>query len=203
MDKYAFFNGEVSLGYYDESTPGMSTLWNWAAQFALADNFFPSVMSDAPTNQLYLVAANDNDNPHTIHPFFPPCNTLQKASTGYTFQHVGDQLAASGFTWGWYHENLGQCGSYVPQQNPFQYFTDTHDSPNLRDLSRFTSDLNSGNLPPVSFVQPGPAHSMHPAPGVPIASGINWLDGFIRQIQASSVWSNAAIIVIWDTSGGW
>jgi phospholipase C len=203
MDKYAFFNGEVSLGYYDESTPGMSTLWNWAAQFALADNFFPSVMSDAPTNQLYLVAANDNNNPHTIHPFFPPCNTGQKASTGYTFQHVGDQLAANGFTWGWYHENLGQCGSYVPQQNPFQYFIDAHDSPNLRDLSQFTSDLNSGNLPAVSFVQPGPAHSMHPAPGVPIASGINWLDGFIRQIQASKVWSKAAIIVIWDTSGGW
>ena len=203
MDKYAFFNGSVSMGHYDNTTAGMSTLWGWAQQFALADNFFPSVMSDAPTNQLYLVAAEDNNNPASIDPFFPPCNTEVAATAGYTFPHVGDQLATKGLTWAWYQENLGVCGSYVSQENPFQFFTDTHASTNVRDLTKFSTDLSSGNLPTVSFVQPGPAHSMHPALGVAVTNGITWLDGFIRQVQAAPQWANTAIIVIWDSSGGW
>ena len=201
MDKYAFYNGDTSMGHYDSTTPGMSTLWNWTQQFALADNFFPSVMSDAPTNQLMLFAADDNDNSGVLQPFFPPCNTDVTASAGYTFQHVGDQLAAKGLTWAWYQENLGDCTRYVPQENPFQFFTDSHASPNVRDFTRFAGDL-AASPPTVAFIQPGPAHSMHPGSGPP-ANGIDWLDGLIRQVQASSVWNNAAIIVIWDTSGGW
>ena len=77
MDKYAFFNGAVSMGHYDNTTTGMSTLWNWAQQFALADNFFPSVMGDAPTNQLYMVAADDNNLPNSIDPFFASVKNCQ------------------------------------------------------------------------------------------------------------------------------
>ena len=201
MDKYAFYNGAVSMGHYDNTTPGMSTLWGLAQQFALADNFFPSVMGDAPSNQLYLVAADDNNTPGTLQPFFPPCNTQVKASSGYTFQHVGDQLTTKGMTWAWYQENLGDCTSYVPQENPFQFFTDSHASPNVRDFSKFAGDL-AASPPTVAFIQPGPAHSMHPGSG-PVANGITWLDGLIRQIQASAIWQHAAIVVIWDSSGGW
>jgi phospholipase C len=203
MDKYAFFNGVTSMGHYDSTTPGITTLWSWAQQFALADNFFPSVMGDAPSNQLYLVAADDNNTPATLQPFFPPCNTLVKANAGYTFSHVGDQLNAKGLTWAWYQEDLGNCSAYVPQENPFQFFTDSHSSASVRDLTSFTPDLASPNMPAVAFVQPGPPHSMHPAPGIPVSNGITWLDGFIRQIQSSPIWANSAIVVIWDTSGGW
>jgi len=202
MDKFAFYNGITSMGHYDNTTPGMSTLWGWAQQFALADNFFPSVMSDAPTNQLYLVAADDNNDPNLLQPFYPPCNTQVKATAGYTFQHVGDQLTAKGKTWAWYQEDLGNCSLYVPQENPFQFFTDAHDSPNVRDFSKFAADLGSGNAPTLMLVQPGPTHSMHPGSG-PITNGITWLDGFIRQVQASPIWPNAAIVVVWDSSGGW
>jgi phospholipase C len=202
MDKYAFFNGVTSMGHYDNTTPGMATLWGWAQQFALADNFFPSVMGDAPSNQLYMVAADDNDTPGTLQPFFPPCNTQVKASSGYTFSHVGDQLVGKGLKWGWYAENLNDCNLYVPQENPFQFFTDAHSSANVKDFSSFATDLSSGNLPAVSYIQPAPAHSMHPGSG-PVANGITWLDGFIKQIQASPVWTNTAVIVVWDSSGGW
>ncbi|HKD78194.1 MAG TPA: alkaline phosphatase family protein [Candidatus Angelobacter sp.] len=203
MDKYAFYNGDVAMGHYDNTTQGMSVLWGWAQQFALGDNFFPSVMADAPTNQLYLVAADDNNTPTSIDPFFPPCNTaVAVAKAGYTFQHIGDQLATKGLTWAWYQENLGVCTSYVSQENPFQFFTDSHDSPNVRDLSKFAADITSATPPTVAFVQPGPTHSMHPGGGA-ITNGINWLNSFVQEIQGSPVWSNAAIIVIWDSSGGW
>jgi len=202
MDKFAFFNGVTSMGHYDNTSPGVGTLWSLAQQFALADNFFPSVMGDAPSNQLYLVAADDNNDPGTLQPFFPPCNTEVKASAGYTFQHVGDQLAAKGLTWSWYAEDLNNCSFYVPQENPFQFFTDSHSSSSVKDFSAFATDLNSGHLPAVSYIQPAPAHSMHPGSG-PVGNGITWLDGFIKQVQANPAWNNTAIIVIWDSSGGW
>jgi phospholipase C len=203
MDKFAFFNGDISMGHYDNSNPGVATLWSWAQQFALADHFFPSVMGDAPSNQLYLIAADDNNFPFTINPFNGPCTSPVTTTAPYTFQHVGNQLSAKGLNWAWYHEQLGVCGSYVPQENPFQFFMPATPSPNMRDLSSFSSDLNSGSFPSVAFVQPNPVHSMHPNTGVPLTAGTNWLDGFIKDIQASPVYQKAAIIVIWDSSGGW
>lgn len=203
MDKYAFYNGDVSMGHYDNTTPGVSTLWSWAQQFALADNFFPSVLGDAPSNQLYLIAAQDNNDPNSIEPFFGPCNAGGTAPGPYTFQHVGNQLTAKGKTWAWYQENLGVCGDYVSQENPFQFFGPGTPSATIRDLSSFSSDLNSGKFPTVAWVQPSPIHSMHPNTGVPLTDGTTWLDGFLHEIQSSPIYQNAAIIVIWDSSGGW
>jgi len=202
MNQFALTSGDNAMGYYDSSTPGMSLLWSWAQQYALADNFFPSAMGDAPSNQLYLIAANDNNFSFSIQPFYGPCNTLTTTKGPYTFPHVGDQLAAKGLSWSWYHESYGDCSHYVSQENPFQFFTSSQNSPNLKDLAAFTTDLNAGRLPSVSFVQPGPLHSTHPAAGLAIASGLKWLDGFIRQVQASPVWPTSAIVVIWDASGG-
>lgn len=203
MDKYAFYNGDVSMGHYDNTTPGVSTLWNWAQQFALADNFFPSVMGDAPGNQLYLIGAQDNNNSSSIQPFFGPCNSGTTVSAPYTFQHVGNQLAAKGITWAWYHEDLGVCTEYVSQENPFQYFTPGTPSATIRDLGSFSTDLNSGKFPALALVQPNPIHSMHPNTGVPLTDGTTWLDNFLHEIQSSPVYQKAAIVVIWDSSGGW
>jgi phospholipase C len=201
MDKFAFTNGDNTMGHYDATT--MGTLWGWAQQFALADNFFPSAMGDAPSNQLMLVAADDNQFPFSVQPFFGPCNTGITTKQPYTFQHVGDQLASKGLTWAWYHEKLNQCGNYVSQENPFQFFTDSHGTPNVKDLSAFSTDLASGNFPAVAFVQSDARHDMHPALGVPVTEGITWLDGFLKSIQASPIWNNAAVVVVWDSSGGW
>ena len=203
MDKYAFFNGDVSMGHYDNTTPGVDSLWSLAQQFALADHFFPSVMGDAPTNQLYLIAAQDNNNPTTINPFFGPCTSPVTATSGYTFQHVGNQLSAKGLGWSWYQEDLGVCGNYIPQENPFQFFIQGTASPTMRDLRSFSTDLTSGQFPAVTFVQPSPTHSMHPNTGVPLTDGTTWLMSFIQEIQGSPVYQKAAIIVIWDASGGW
>src|SRR5690349_5115029 len=35
MDKFAFTEGDNSMGYYDNSIPGIQTFWNYAQQFAL------------------------------------------------------------------------------------------------------------------------------------------------------------------------
>src|SRR5215470_10600753 len=54
MDKYAWENGNLAMGYYDSSSSGaaadgqqygVGTLWNYAHQYALAGNYFASAMA--------------------------------------------------------------------------------------------------------------------------------------------------------------
>jgi phospholipase C len=204
MDKYAFYNGDMSMQYYDNTIPGVDKLWSWAQQYALGDEFFPSVMSSAPANQLYMIAAADNNYVYAIEPYYGPCNTTGVvANAPYTFTHVGDQLNAANITWAWYQDNYGQCSlGYISQQNPFQFFTDSHNAANVQDGSNLYKALPSGNIPAVSFLQPSPAHSTHPGSGS-VTNGLTWLDSFIKSVQASPAWPDTAIVIIWDESGGW
>jgi phospholipase C len=202
MDQFAAVNGRLAMGFYDNTTPGVDKLWGWAQQFALADNFFAPALADAPSNQLYLVAASNNDFPFGVQPFFPPCQRQNSVSKPFTFPNVGDQLTQKNVSWGWFAENYGVCGSYSPLQNPFQYFTSTQSSVHLQDFSSFRGHLSRGTVPAVSFIQPNGSHTMHPGAGN-ITRAAEWLDRFVRDVQSSTIWPEAAIVVVWDSSGGW
>ena len=203
MDQFALNNGALSMQYDDNSIAGVDKLWSWAQQFALADNYFNSVLSSAPASVLYMISASDNNFPFGVQPFYGPCNQPDAAAQPFTFPNVGDQLTQKGIDWGWFHENYGQCGNgYIQQQNPFQYFTSTQNTPNLQDLNAFEAKLAAGTLPPVSFIQGNPNHSTHPGSGS-VTKALDWLDGLLQRIQASSAWPTVAVVVVWDESGGW
>jgi len=202
MDKFASVEGTNSMGYYTSSMTGIGALWTLADNYALNDHFFSSVMSNAPSNPLYLVAASDNNFAFSVQPFYGPCNQPDPAAQAYTFQNVGDQMNAANISWGWFNENYGACGAgYVPVQNPFQYFTSTHGAAQIQDLSAFYTKLNAAALPAVSFVQPSDLHGGHPGSGT-ITQSLNWLNDFVTQVKASPEWDSTAIVVIWDEGGG-
>ncbi|MGH9516650.1 MAG: alkaline phosphatase family protein [Terriglobales bacterium] len=228
MDKYAFENGDESMGYYDNTSIGsandgqqfgVNTLWNYAQQYALADKFYASAMASEPSNMLYMTAAGvgTGSDPYG-YPQLDACSAAlyqQNQSAGasmtppLTFQNVGDQLSAAKVSWAWAQEYFsneqnGSCLHYVPQENPFQYFQTTANSANVQNftLADFESQLSAGTVPSVMWVNPSPGHSMHPGQGN-IANGIEWLDNFIQAVKNSSAWTNTAIVVIWDESGGW
>src|SRR5581483_12117987 len=194
-------NGDQTMGYYDGTTPGIARLWSYAQQFALADNYFQSVMGEAPSNQLYMVAADDNNMFQQVQPAFGPCNPPDKFAQPYTFTNVGDELSQKDIPWAVYQENYPTCGLFNPEHDAFQYFTSTNNSSHIQDFSQFNAQLGNGTLPAVSFVIPGPGHDLHP--GSPIVPAANFLDQFIHQVQASSAWPNVAIVVTFDTGGGW
>jgi len=203
MDGFARRIGNTSMGYYDSSIMGMDRLWSLAGQFALADHFFSSAAGSAPTNPLYLVAASDNNFIFSVQPSYGPCQKPDAAAQPFTFPNVGDQLTSKNITWTWFHENYNQCGlGYVATQNPFQYFTSTQNSDHIQDTSNFFAEIDNNTLPSVTFVQPGPVHSMHPGSGEMFV-GLNWLADMVQRVQASPGWSETAIIVIWDEGGGW
>jgi phospholipase C len=201
MDGFAARIGPTSMGYYDSTTTGMTTLWNYASQFALADNYFSSVLSSAPAQGFYLVSATDNGKSFSTQPVYGPCEQPDAAAYANTAPNVGDQMTTKNVGWGWYQENLGVCGSYVPQQNAFQYFTSTHDAPNIQDYGAFVTQLNGNKVPSVSFIQMSPSHSGHPGSST-ISASITFLDQFVQKIQASQIWDSTAIFVMWDEGGG-
>jgi len=228
MDKYAWENGDESMGYYDNTSIGtandgrqfgVNTLWNYAQEYALAENFYASAMASEPSNMLYMTAAGlgTGSDPYG-YPQLDACSATlyqQNQSIGatmtppLTYQNVGDQLSAAKISWAWSqeffsNEQNGTCTHYVPQENPFQYFQTTANSANVQNftLANFESQLSAGTVPSVMWVNASPGHSMHPGQGN-IANGIEWLDNFVQAVKGSDVWANTAIIVIWDESGGW
>lgn len=228
MDKYAFENGDISMHYYDNTSIGttadgqqfgVDTLWNYAQQYALADNFFAGAMASEPSNMLYMTAADTSTGSDPYgYPQLDACTAglfQQNQSSGanitppLTFMNVGDQLTTSKVSWRFYQEFFsnqqnGSCTHYVPQESPFQYFQSTANSANVQNftMSGFNSMLSSGTLPSVMWVQPSPSHSMHPGQGS-IADSVEWLDNFVQAVKSSNIWADSAIIVLWDESGGW
>ncbi len=203
MDKFAYYIGDLAMGHYDNTIPGVDKLWSWAQQYALAENYFPAVMSTAPANPMYMISASDNNFPYSVQPYYGPCQKPDAAAKPATWKNIGDQLSAAHIGWAWFHEHYGQCGNgYIPQENPFQYFTSTQNGPHIQDLTYFYTDLTNGTVPPVSYINPDPTHDGHPGSGS-FTTAMDWMDGFIRKIQASSIWPNCAIVILWDEAGGW
>jgi phospholipase C len=224
MDRYAYENGDMSMDYFDDRSIGtatdgtrygVETLWSYARQYALADNFFAAAMASEPANGLYMTAASvGSGNDAYGFPRLDACGVADfKSDTSpgksldpaLTFENVGDQMTAKGVSWAWYQENFHvTCVDYVPQENPFQYYKSTANSSHVRDftMAEFSSTLASPSAPQVMWIQPKPEHSMHPGAGN-IANSIEWIDTLTQTVQASKMWANTAIIVLWDESGGW
>lgn len=226
MDQYAATNGALSMDYYDNTSIGtaldgrqfgVNTLWGYAQQYSLADNFFASAMASEPSNMLYMVSAQPGADPYG-YPQLDACSTAlyqQNQNNGatiappITLPSVGDQLTGEKVSWGFFqewfsNEQNGTCTHYVPQENPFQYFQSTANGGNVQNFTMpgFQSMLSSASLPAVMWVQPSPGHSMHPGQGN-IANGVEWLDDFVQAVKSSSSWPSTAIMVLWDESGGW
>ncbi len=202
MDKFAFYNGDIAMGYYDSTTPGVATLWQLAQQFALADHYFGSVVGEAPTNQLYMVAAADLNQTFDVQPAYGPCQIADASAQPYTFPNVADQLSAANLGWGVFQQGFGDCTVFMGIHNPFQFFTSTHDSSNVQDYSSFASEAQNDILPAFSLIIPDSKHDMHPG-SAPITNAIDFVQTLVQQVQASPVWNSTAIIVTFDTGGGW
>ena len=225
MDKFAFTEGDLAMQYYDSSLSGnatdgkpygISTLWGYAQQYALADNFFMSAMNSEPSQELYMVAATvDSNHTSSALPFYDPCSAIEQQKNGgnianpLTETNVGDQLTAKQVPWAYAEINYvnsqnGTCTDYVPQENPFQYFTSTANSEHVQNftMASFKTELSDGSLPSVLWIQPDGAHDMHPGGGN-ILDGIEWMDEIVQAVKASNVWPNTAILVLFDESGGW
>jgi phospholipase C len=195
-------NTTVAMGHYDNTITGVDLFWSYAQQYSLADNFFMPEAAAQPNNGIMMIAAVDTGHDYGSPPMFGPCSKpADPTAVALTTKNVGDEMNDAGVTWGWFHEKYGVCADYSPPQNPFQYFTDMQNSPNLQDIEGFYSELDNGTLPSVSFLVPGGTHNCHPGNSSITACG-SYIDDLIREVQNSPKWSETAVLVLWDEGGG-
>jgi len=180
----------------------------------------------------YLTRLNYHPNPECIRNAYYIVNnynpgyygTGQVAFTGgpndFTVppskeNNIGLVMSNAGVTWSYYGEgwdNGTENGPNGTQEycnicNPFLYSTQimTNNSlrSNLKDTSDLYRDIQSGNLPAVSYVKPDGFLDGHPA-----SSKWDLFEAFTRKIitavQANqALWANTAIFITEDEGGGY
>ena len=152
---------------------------------------------------MYLIAAGDLNRTFSVQPAYGPCQKQGDSIVPYTFPNVANQLAAKQLGWAAFEQNFGQCSNgFMGIHNPLQYFTSTHDSPNNQDYSNLKQQMQNDILPAFSLVIPSSHNDMHPGNGS-VTDGIDFLKQLVQQVQNSPVWKSTAIIITFDTGGGW
>jgi phospholipase C len=108
---------------------------------------------------------------------------------------------------------------YIPHHEPFQYYKSTANPNHLPpsnaskigktdqanhqyDLGLFTTALNEGRLPAVSFLKAVGAQDGHAGYSDPLDEQL-FIVNTINAIQNSQYWKDTAIIISYDDSDGW
>lgn len=139
-------------------------------------------------------------------------------------RHIGDELTAKNVSWAWYAGGYDSAvavaggatdifnqvfrAGYGDHANPFQYSKSVMADPkeraaHLKDVSNnLFDDIDSGNLPAVTFVKPDGALQGHPGSGK-----VSLLEEFVQNVVDHTkanpkLFADTAIIVSFDESGG-
>jgi phospholipase C len=202
--------------------------WHWAREYALSENFFASAAGPSYPNHFFFVAGTSGgaiDNPENIgtrrledggtfkswgcdvvsdDAFVLVADlegNLTKHSTCFTFPTVGEQLTGAGIDWAYYSAEAGQPGYFWNAYNGVGdvFHTDLWDE-HIRPVDRLLDDIESGDLPAVTWVTPRFQLSDHP----PFSTGHahNWVTGIVNRVMRSEMWKHTAIFLTWDEWGG-
>ncbi|HEV7212521.1 MAG TPA: alkaline phosphatase family protein [Blastococcus sp.] len=146
-------------------------------------------------------------------------------------KNIGDLLNAKNVSWGWFQGGFRNCAAthanqggvvskdYIPHHEPFQYYASTanpkhtppasaaeigHAGPanHQYDLTDFTTALDSGNMPAVSFLKAPAYQDGHAGYSDPLDEQ-RFLVDTVNKLQKSQYWKDTAVVVAYDDSDGW
>jgi phospholipase C len=119
------------------------------------------------------------------------------------------------------HTNVGgaSVGDYSAHHEPFQYYASTANPHHLPpsspaaighidgaqhqyDLADFTTALQAGHLPAVSFLKAAKYQDGHPGYSDPLDEQ-HFLVDTLNALQKSKDWSSTAVVIAYDDSDGW
>lgn len=216
MDGFAT-NGLVQ--FYQNDIPNY---WHYAQTFTLADNFFSMAKGPSFPNQLFLIAAQNNDAfenpltasggiPHNYGCDSPVGTTVEEwhADGSITYQYpcfdfptIGDTLTAHNLSWKFYEAGPSTDGYNWSSYDAINHIRNTPQwKLHVVDYTRFAADAASGNLPAVSWITEPKMYADKPPKSV--CGGENWTVSQINAVMHNpSLWNNTAIIISWDDWGG-
>ncbi len=146
--------------------------------------------------------------PHSVSK--PP--PVEQRVPNQTLPTIGDRLIAKNVDFAWYSGGWDDALAGNPDakfqfhHQPLSYFGTFADGTPakekyLKDESEFFTDLDSGKLPPVSFVKPIGANNEHPN-YADVTTGENHLVMLLDKLMASPTWNDTAVLITYDENGG-
>ncbi|ORY41940.1 phosphoesterase-domain-containing protein, partial [Rhizoclosmatium globosum] len=190
--------------------------WGWAQSGAMADRFFQSAAGQSSMNDMYFARGsfvfNDNDAVPQSDGCYNPFSSSKKS---YQDPTIADLLVQCGVSWTFYAQDfkfdngLLNCypDNYDPSDNPFEYYPSVRNSVNnaqyFKDFNgNFDADVDSGNLPAVTYIKALGTASEHPLVST-ISAGEDFNQHVIDMIMNSPIYrDNTLIILTPDESGG-
>jgi phospholipase C len=173
-------HGDEVMGYYRREQ--LPIYYAMADEFVLCQRWFCSVRGPTWPNRMYLHAAQsagrkNNDSPS------PP---------GFRFPTIYDSLEAAGIDWKYYYTDLPFLALWASLRSRTN---------RLRPVEEFFEDARSGQLPPVTVVDPGfTLNDDHPPHDTQL--GQAFIAAVLRTLGNSPQWQRSLFILTYDEHGG-
>jgi len=120
------------MNYYDGNT--VTGMWNYASRFAMSDNSYSTTFGPSSPGAINLISGNtgnvgqmingaatngdtvpDGKGGHSLledpQPYYDDCSTRDAVSL--TGKNVGDELSATGISWGWFQGGFRPTTSFA------------------------------------------------------------------------------------------
>jgi phospholipase C len=195
-------DGSAALGHYAPSA--LPLLHELAGRGVLFDHWFSGVPGGSVANDLFDISAR------------PPGNVTAIPSAGWSDTPViFDRLTAAGVSWRIYVQNyepaltirtaatkqrLGGQVARVPVLAMHRFLDDPALADHVVDLKQYYRDLDNGALPAVSYVVSTAATEQSPRDPT---KGHQLVRSVLNGLLASTAWPSSALLVQWDSAGGW
>ncbi|HLH86562.1 MAG TPA: alkaline phosphatase family protein [Thermoplasmataceae archaeon] len=188
MNGFLNGSGPNSLDYFSANQTGLE--WDMAMNYALADNYYSSALTETLPNRLYSIAGFSPVSQDQLYP--PPFVAYSETIYG--------ELDRYNVSWSYYFLNP------VLGINPLDFIYGINNHLNhIGTWGNFISQVDNGSLPAVSWVSPisGGAffYSQHPPDN--ILSGEIWIYYIVNKIMESPLWNSTAIMITYDEGGGY
>ena len=201
-------NGRRAMGYYDGAD--LNYYYFMASNFATSDRWFSPVMALTQPNRMYLLAATSHGHA------FPLARSNSPLLSDKTIFQL---LQENGVTWKIYVHPLPdstangcstqpECLMFQSYINMFTFQNDVLNKypQNLVPISQYFTDVTSGTLPQVAFIEPASDEGLdeHPSLTTPvnIQSGAQYASTLINALMHSPAWVDSAFIFSFDEFGG-
>jgi phospholipase C len=178
-------SGSRTMGYY--SSGALPFYYGIANQFAIADRYFASTLTQTFPNRFYLYTGTSFGHIRNDIP----------SHTGFTQPSVFGELTAAHVSW----------RLYVSTFSVAQLLSDVINNPShVKPISQYYTDAANGALPQVSFVESNPFGKVnvesdeHPNANVQV--GEKLVHDVMQALVQSPNWPGSAMFLTYDEHGG-